>query len=132
MRATTPAETKAAATLRKPFAWLTAALFVYVSWEALRPDPGGSAIEQLDKLLHFVAFATLAVSSALALQPGRRSNWAIAALLLLYGALIEIVQIYVPGRDASWLDLMADAAGIAAGLAVVTLLRRLHLLHRLE
>ena len=130
MRATTPTETKAAAS-RKPFAWLTAALFVYITWEALRPEPGGSSIDQLDKLQHFMAFSTLAVTWALARSPSRRGHWAIAAWLLLYGALIEIVQAYVPGRDASWLDLMADAVGIAAGLGLVTLLRRLPLLHRL-
>ena len=135
MPATTPTETSAetkATAPRRSFAWLTAALFVYVSWEALRPDPGGSSIDQLDKLLHFMAFATLAVSSALASSRGRRSHWTIAALLLLYGALIEIVQAYVPGRDSSWLDLMADGVGIAAGLGLVTLLRRLPLLQRLE
>ena len=78
-----------------------------------------------------MAFSTLAVTWALARSPSRRGHWAIAAWLLLYGALIEIVQAYVPGRDASWLDLMADAVGIAAGLGLVTLLRRLPLLHRL-
>ena len=130
MRATTPAETKAAAA-RWPFAWLTAVLLVYVTWEALRPDPGGSSIDQLDKLLHFMAFSTLAVSSGLARSPGRGGNRAIAAWLLLYGVLIEIAQAYVPGREASWLDLMADAVGIAAGLGLGTRLRRLPLLHRL-
>ena len=124
MRATTPSETEAAAS-RKPFAWLTAALFGYVTWEALRPNPGGSSIEHWDKLLHVLAFATLALSSALACSPSRKSDWGIAAGLLVYGALIEIVQAYVPGRDASWLDLMADAVGIAAGLGLTRLWRRL-------
>ena len=124
MRATTPAETKTTAA-RKPFAWLTAALFVCVTWEALRPNPGGSSIEHWDKLLHVLAFATLALTAALACSPGRNSNWGIAALLLLHGALIEVVQAYVPGREASWLDLMADAVGIAAGLGLARLWRRL-------
>lgn len=129
MQATPPVEAQKA-TGRKPFVWLTAALFVYISWEALRPNVGSTGIAQLDKLLHFSAFAALAVSSALAVSTGRRNSVIIAAALLLYGALIEILQLRVPGRDASALDLLADAAGIAAGLALAGLLQRLPALHR--
>ena len=124
MHATTPAEPEKT-TGRRPFVWLTAVLFIYVSWEALRPNVGGTGIAQFDKLLHFSAFAALAVSSALALGPGRRNHAVIAGALLLYGALIEILQLLVPGRDASALDLLADAAGIAGGLALAGLLQRL-------
>ncbi len=114
----------------RAYVWLTAALLVYISWEALRPEPAGSGLQHLDKLLHFSAFATLALPSALALAPSRRNTWAVAAALLLYGALIEIVQTYVPGRDASWWDLLADAAGIATGLLLVGALRQLPVLQR--
>ncbi len=109
---------------RRSFAWLTAVLLVYVSWEALHPNAGGAGIAQFDKLLHFSAFATLAVSSALALGPGRRNHAVMAAALLLYGASIEVLQLHMPGRDANAMDLLADAAGIAAGLAIAGLLQR--------
>ena len=79
---------------------------------------------QMDKLMHFSAFLSIAVSAALASGPTRHSAWAIAAALLGYGALIEIAQIWIPGRDASWLDLLADALGIACGLSLAFALRR--------
>ncbi len=111
--------------LRRAFALLTVVLLAYVSWEAFRANPGGLNGPHIDKLLHFSAFLALAISSSLALTPGRRSGWRVVAGLLVYGTLIEIVQAFVPGRDASVQDLLADAAGIAAGLTLCALLRRL-------
>lgn len=136
MSATTPAPSKASAG-RRAFAWLTVALLAYVSWQALRSNPGSSNFSQLDKLQHLFAFVALAASSALAMAPARRGNllwaqgWALAGVWLLYGALIEVMQAFIPGRQASWLDLLADAAGIALGLALAQSLRRWPVLSRL-
>jgi len=126
MHATAPSSTALKKPyLRRTFVLLTSVLLVYVSWEAFRPNPGGLNGPHIDKLLHFSAFVWLAISAALALIPGRRSAWRVVAGLLAYGAFIEIVQAFIPGRDASLLDLLADAAGIAAGLALVAGLRHL-------
>ncbi len=113
---------------RRAFVALTAVLLVYVSWEAFRSNPGGSSLEQWDKVLHFSAFCSLALSAALALAPGRRSAWVVIAGLLAYGAFIEVVQAFIPGREASVLDWLADACGIAGGLAAAAVLRRLPVL----
>ena len=117
--------------LRRAFALLTIVLLAYVSWEAFKANPGGLHGPRIDKLLHFSAFLSLAISSSLALVPGWRSVGQVVAGLLLYGALIEIVQAFIPGRDASVLDLLADAAGLAAGLGLFAGLRRLPVLARL-
>lgn len=45
--------------------------------------------------------------------------WAIAL-----GAFTEIVQLVLPDRDASWMDVVRDAAGAAFGLAVVAIAER--------
>lgn len=65
-----------------------------------------------DKLLHFLAFGSLA------LLAGRIAATAIELVawllgLLAAGALIEGLQILIPGRNFCWRDIAANAAGIA-------------------
>ncbi|SFV60711.1 hypothetical protein MNB_SM-5-438 [hydrothermal vent metagenome] len=69
-----------------------------------------------DKANHFIAFMTLFVLLSLAykhLSLVRR-----VVLLLLFGLQIEIVQYFIPGRDFSLLDVVADSVGIAIGIAL--------------
>jgi VanZ family protein len=75
-----------------------------------------------DKLAHFGAYAALALlfattwqlSAGVLIGVHLRFAW---LLLVLYGALDEWTQPFV-GREASWLDWLADAAGAAVGLLV--------------
>ena len=71
---------------------------------------------QVDKWLHGIAFATLAVWFAG--QYHRRTYWRIALGLLAFGGLIEACQGLVTYRSSEWLDIVANAAGITVGLAV--------------
>lgn len=68
----------------------------------------------IDKWLHGFTFAFLALWFSG--QYSRRSYWRIALGLLLFGALIEVCQRMVNHRSAEWLDFLANAGGIAAGL----------------
>jgi VanZ family protein len=43
--------------------------------------------------------------------------------LLAFGAAIEVVQAFVPGRSCEWEDLLADSVGIVAGVLVTLPLR---------
>ncbi len=123
---TTPAEPCPPVPFRRFFCAITALLLIYVSYEAFSPNPASKGnLYALDKLLHFGAFAALAVPARLATARTRRAMVGVAVALLVYGVLIELVQTNIPGRDASWHDLLADAAGVAAGLTVATLLARL-------
>ena len=70
----------------------------------------------VDKWLHGIAFVVLAVWFAGQYQ--RRSYWRIGVGLLAFGVLIEACQRMVTYRSADWLDIAADAAGIAVGLAI--------------
>jgi VanZ family protein len=45
----------------------------------------------------------------------------LAALLVPYAGLLEITQVYSPGRDASVLDFTASSAGIAAAVLLLPL-----------
>jgi len=73
-----------------------------------------------DKVNHTLAFAAMAGWFA-GLYPRKRWWWVAGALLMLGGA-IEILQwIMALGREAEWLDVAADATGIAIGLGVAGL-----------
>ncbi|WP_158593418.1 VanZ family protein [Nitrosovibrio sp. Nv6] len=80
--------------------------------------------EPWDKFAHGAIFALLAwtigVASGL---PGKRRL--VVALLgsLLVGMLDEWHQMYLPGRQAGWLDLAADVSGSLIGTALLAIER---------
>lgn len=68
-----------------------------------------------DKLAHVGFFLALTVLLMQALP----SPWWLAPLLaVLVGAGDEWHQLSLPGRQAGWTDVLADAAGAGLGLAV--------------
>ena len=104
--------------------WLLAVLVVVVSWFAFSPSTGSDAFEHVDKFKHVLAFGCLATVAGLAWPVSRPTHFKIALALVLYGAFIEVVQSFIPSRDASWPDLLADAVGIAAGLLLLHVVRQ--------
>jgi VanZ family protein len=81
-------------------------------------------LPHLDKLAHMIAYGglTFVLIRALYLTCSMRSStsivlWA-AFLTVLYGASDELHQAFTPGREMSFYDLLADAAGagFAAGV----------------
>ena len=62
-----------------------------------------------DKLAHFLYYGTMA--ALLSHGVGRRWLWLPLVLVPLVGALDEWHQLYVPARDASVFDWLADGAG---------------------
>ena len=65
-----------------------------------------------DKLVHFCYYGVMA--GLLALGLGRRWWWIALGVVPLIGALDEWHQFYVPGRDASAFDWLADVLGTVA------------------
>ncbi|MDK2743173.1 MAG: VanZ family protein [Nitrospira sp. BO4] len=74
-----------------------------------------------DKVIHVAAYAVLGALCYRALRSNRRDWWrqqAIPAAILLaslYGITDEIHQSFVPFRDSSWLDWLADTIGGTIG-----------------
>ena len=66
-----------------------------------------------DKLLHFSCFLYLTIISWLS-RIIYKELW-LYVIVLGYGILIEIVQIYIPYRSFEFLDIFADFTGILAG-----------------
>ena len=79
-------------------------------------------------IAHFVVFGLLAVAARV-LWP-RIPVAVVAAVLAGAGVLLEVAQA-VSGSDAEARDVVVDVAGIATGLALVAIGRRLHVPRRL-
>lgn len=68
-----------------------------------------------DKLEHGLAFGFLAVTGAVAF-PGRASLLRLGFGLPALGALFEVLQLFIPGREAAVADALANSIGVAIGL----------------
>ncbi|MXO60039.1 teicoplanin resistance protein VanZ [Altererythrobacter salegens] len=85
------------------------------------PSKMAPSVFASDKLNHMLAFFVLA-SFAKSLWP-RKKLLTIFGLLALYGGLIEVIQWAMGfGRDADWVDFLADVVAICFGLAAVKLM----------
>jgi VanZ family protein len=91
------------------------------------PLPGGMS----DKGGHFLGYVILSLVLLRALAGGRAGGitWRTAILAVvgstLYGVSDEVHQYFVPGRTPDVVDVMADALGAGAGVALGGLVRRL-------
>ncbi len=74
-----------------------------------------------DKANHFLAFMTLYILLSFAYK--KLTTSAKIVLLLAFGMQIEIVQSFIPGRDFSGFDVVADSVGIAIGIVVYYIYR---------
>ncbi len=96
-------------------------IFILSSFEQLPSPPSGIS----DKHEHFTMYFLLGLTLVRAFAGGRLSNitWLVALVSALtvvaYGASDEFHQSFVPGRDCSVDDLMADAIGGATAGAVL-------------
>jgi VanZ family protein len=90
---------------------------------------GGVAIrnplfENQDKVLHFFAFAVLAWTLALWIRPQRWLShpWiyslVVVVVVAVFGALDEYHQSFVPRREVSFYDWVADVSGAIAAVIV--------------
>lgn len=75
-----------------------------------------------DKAKHAFAFFVLYLLFTLAYK--RLNTFTKAALLLLFGLQIEIVQYFLPYRDFSLFDILADCTGIILGIAAITFFKK--------
>lgn len=97
------------------FRLVFAVYFAFLSWQLLTPVTIISA-GRWDKLYHIGSFVVLAALAVLAWRSA--STKILAVILLLYGALTEILQHFIVGRSFSVADWLADSLGIIIGLFV--------------
>ncbi|UYK81551.1 VanZ family protein [Xanthomonas sacchari] len=109
--------------------WLGIAVLIYV---CLMPHPPQlSDLPDTDKVEHFIAYLVLAAAAVQVYAGPRAWTWAALGLLAL-GVGIEFAQgAWTTTRSADPLDALADALGVAAGMATAATPWR-DLLWRLE
>ncbi len=94
----------------------------------LSSDPAPRVLPPLfpgqDKILHLLEFSVLGLALSLNKDLTRGSVSPFLVAGLLWAGLDEIHQAYVPGRDCSTGDFLADCAGLAAGFALCAALSR--------
>jgi VanZ family protein len=112
-------------------AWAPVALYTSLIWvlssQAL-DLPMIQAIPLQDKGVHFLEYAVLGLFMAHAVH----STWPVRALRYLaaiwltvsLGLVDELHQLYVPGRSADFLDLVADSVGAVVAVLAYAGLRR--------
>jgi VanZ family protein len=83
------------------------------------------SIPYLDKIAHFVFYMVAILLAGLALyrrnpqkEYKRKDVYIVMGILFVYGGLIELLQLYLPGgRSAEWTDILANTLGLLTGLA---------------
>lgn len=79
---------------------------------SLVPQPAGAGGSNLDKIVHACLYGIMGVLAYIAFDTlGKRII--IFIFMFLLGVLLELLQIYIPGRDASLHDALANATGLA-------------------
>lgn len=93
------------------FLWMTT-IFILSTQSSL---PTQSLFEGQDKFEHLLAYGLLGVLLSRSLNPMKVVTWQrvilITVLTTLYGISDEYHQSFVPGRDVSALDVLADGVG---------------------
>ncbi len=102
-------------------AWLCVALLgVLTWWPALETRPIKS-FGLPGQIEHLVAYC--ATCAALTLAHPRSPRWAVIGGLIAYAAVLEVGQLYVPGRSAQLSDWATGALGAVLGVLAISRLR---------
>ena len=72
---------------------------------------------------HFAAYF-LSGLLASAVVSERLRVWQVTCLLAVYAGILEVCQIFVPGRNAAFIDFAASALGAGAGVATFMIVSR--------
>ena len=97
--------------LRKTAFWLPLCI---CTWMALGSGLPSGAPKVSDVSLHLFAFAYL--TTALRIAYPAALLWIVVPVMLFYGGLIELIQAFLPARQAEWKDVAVDSLGVAVGL----------------
>ena len=84
-----------------------------------------------DKLVHCASYFLLIMTLEFSWKAGQQLVVK-SVLVLFYSSLIEYGQSFVPGREMSFADVIANGAGVLLFVALVPLLKRNNTYQRLQ
>ena len=84
---------------------------------SLIPPSSGIELGDHDKWNHLTAYTVLALNWSL-LKTNQKVYWIGIIACFLYGLLLEYLQGFVPGRESSLMDALANTGGIVIGSAI--------------
>jgi len=88
-------------------------LVIITSFSALSmPSETSISLTHLDKFLHFSAFLALSIFLDLSSTEPLIKKKMLISLLIAYALSIEVIQYFLPYRDAEFLDFLFDVLGI--------------------
>ncbi len=117
------------------FSLPAAAYMAFIFYMSSGPVESDTLHRVPDYVLHACGYALLyvllhlACHEGLRLRPGRGSYWLPLLLTILYGMSDEYHQSFVPSRDASLRDLLADSIGSFAGVIALRAIVPLEWIH---
>lgn len=94
-----------------------AAYIALITAMSLRPA-NTMAIEPWDKLFHLLIYAIMALLAWRCVGSNRAYLW-LCGLILVFSAVMEWGQSFMPGRVMSAWDLLANTIGVVAGMLLV-------------
>ena len=89
-------------------------VFIGITVLSLLPPKSGVELGKHDKVNHFIAYAVLSFNYGLVVKKLRKHLWGLP-FLIAYGLFMEFCQGFVPGREQSFLDALANGAGVILG-----------------
>lgn len=74
-----------------------------------------------DRNIHIIALATM----TLVLMIGQKKQIAFFVFMLMFAAVLEAMQVFIPTRTASLSDLLASLAGVVIGAGIASIINQL-------
>ncbi len=108
----------------KLFLVLFIILIIAITVLSLLPPKSGFELGKSDKINHFLAYAILSLNFGF-FSSKIRSYFIGIPILIAYGLLMEFFQGFVPGRDPSFYDALANSAGVFLGFFIFLLFGRI-------
>ena len=108
----------------KLFLTLFIILIIAITVLSLLPPKSGLELGKSDKLNHFLAYAILSLNFGF-ISSNIRPYFVGIPFLIAYGILIEFFQGFVPGRDPSFYDALANSVGVFSGFFIFRLFSRI-------
>ena len=109
---------KNAELLNKTQFWL---FIFFSSYFSLIPHPPGILERGSDKIIHAVGYCLLLISCDLAYRTSNKLYGKVA-FIFTFSLTMEVLQHFVPNRNFSFLDLLANLTGLSVGYLILRLL----------